>query len=97
MNCTALTDVSYMNNDGDSVKVNNTITAINENAFTGCRRLSSFTMPNTLTYIGRSAFKGCVYLTRVILPSASNELEVDDYAFANCNLMIMAYLSLIHI
>ena len=91
MNCTALTDVSYMNNDGDSVKVNNTITAINENAFTGCRRLSSFTMPNTLTYIGRSAFKGCVYLTRVILPSASNELEVDDYAFANCNLMIMAY------
>ena len=91
MNCTALTDVSYMNNEGDSVKVNNTITAINENAFTGCRRLSSFTMPNTLTYIGRSAFKGCVYLTRVILPSVSSELEVDDYAFANCNLMIMAY------
>lgn len=91
MNCTALTDVSYMNENGDSTKINNTITAINENAFTGCRRLSSFTMPNTLTYIGRSAFKGCVYLTRVILPSASSELEVDDYAFANCNLMIMAY------
>lgn len=91
MNCTALTDISYMNENGDSTKINNTITAINENAFTGCRRLSSFTMPNTLTYIGRSAFKGCVYLTRVILPSASSELEVDDYAFANCNLMIMAY------
>lgn len=57
MNCTALTDISYMNENGDSTKINNTITAINENAFTGCRRLSSFTMPNTLTYIGRSAFK----------------------------------------
>lgn len=91
MNCTALTDISYMTEDGKPTKVNNKIVAINENAFTGCRVLASFTMPNNLEYIGKSAFKGCAFLTRVVLPSKSSSLVVDDYAFANCILMIMAY------
>lgn len=48
----------------------NNITSIEDDAFVGCRSLTSVNIPNSVTSIGRSAFQYCTSLTSVTIPSS---------------------------
>ena len=56
--------------------------SIGDNAFLGCDKLGSISLPDTLTDIGESAFLGCVELTGITLPGSL--LSIGELAFAGC-------------
>ena len=61
-------------------------TSIGNDAFRGCTRLSSFTIPDHITSIGSNAFRGCNGFTSVTIPD--NVISIGDNAFRECgNLM----------
>ena len=59
-----------------------TMTAISDNAFRGCTRLTSVTISNSVTGIGDSAFEGCTSLTSVTIPNSVN--GIGEAAFNGC-------------
>lgn len=64
------------------VKLPDTITEIEEDAFRGSSHLEQINLPNSITSIGQSAFSGCKSLTEISLP---NELiTLEPYVFADC-------------
>ena len=58
------------------------LTAIDEDAFNGCTRLSAIKFPKKLTAIKARAFKGCTALKTLALPE--NLKEIGDNAFEGC-------------
>ena len=61
----------------------NTITTIGKNAFCGCTRLTSVTIPNSVTHIETGAFYGCTGLASVTIPKSIT--IIDDYnPFMSC-------------
>ena len=58
------------------------VTAIADNAFIKCTRLTSVTLPDGLESIGDHAFASCTNLTSVTLPDGLE--SIGDYAFAGC-------------
>jgi hypothetical protein len=65
-----------------AVKIPNSITAIDDYAFDGCRGLTSVTIPNFVTAIGNHTFGGCIGLTSVIIPNSVT--TIGNYAFNDC-------------
>ena len=53
-----------------STVIPNSVTIINDYAFSGCAQLTSVNIPNSVTSIGSGAFKGCVNLTSINIPSS---------------------------
>ena len=51
-------------------------------AFSGCKGLTSITIPDSVTYISVSAFEGCTGLTSVTIPDSIT--SIDEYAFSGC-------------
>lgn len=60
----------------------NSITAIGESAFEGCRYLSTLNIPNSVISIGSSAFENCTDIVSVKLPSQIS--TISDNLFAYC-------------
>lgn len=58
------------------------LTAIGDDAFNGCTRLSTIKLPKKLTAIKARAFKGCTALKTLALPE--NLKEIGDNAFEGC-------------
>ena len=58
------------------------VTAIDENAFSSCKLITSVTIPNTITSIGYSAFWNCEGITTVDIPNSVT--FIDGSAFAYC-------------
>ncbi len=58
------------------------VTAIGEDAFSGCEKLTSVTFPNTIKEIGEDAYWGCEHLTSAVLPKSIK--TIGDYAFDFC-------------
>jgi hypothetical protein len=66
-----------------SVIVPDSVTKIDDDAFSGCSQLDSVVIPSKVTSIGNSAFENCSNLTRVTLPDSLT--SIGSYAFKGCN------------
>jgi len=64
------------------VRLPNTITSINIQAFFYCTALTDIVIPNNVTNIGKNAFTGCNGLTSIIIPNSVN--YIGQYAFYVC-------------
>lgn len=58
-----------------------TITAIGDEAFMGCRQLTSVQLPNTIQTLGEGAFAICIALTNVNIPEGVTELPVGCFGY----------------
>lgn len=59
-----------------------TVTAIGEDAFYACSKMTSIYIPNTVKSIGLTAFYGCKGLTEVEIPNSVDSIA--DKAFQEC-------------
>lgn len=58
-----------------------TITAIGEEAFMGCRELTSVQLPSTVQTLGEGAFAICIALTNANIPEGVTELPVGCFGY----------------
>ena len=77
----ALIDVKT--NDITSCTIHEQTKVIGDNAFAGCRSLTSIEIPSSVTSIGDSAFSGCSNLTSIKVPSSVT--SIGYYAFYGCS------------
>lgn len=66
-----------------NITIEDGITSIGDDAFSGLSNLSSINIPNTVTYIGYGAFYNCSNLSDFNLPQ--NLISIGSYAFNNCD------------
>ena len=64
---------------GDDVKIPESVTLIDNQAFSGCTSLTSVIIPETVTTIGDEAFSDCTGLTSVIIPKSVT--TIGEHAF----------------
>ena len=60
-----------------------TVTNIENYAFSGCNNLTNVNIPNSVTTIGNYAFSGCNILTNITIPE--NVTTIGDNAFDGCD------------
>ena len=65
-----------------TVTIPDSVTMIEESAFSGCTSLTSVTIGNSVTTIGEGTFFGCTSLTSVTIPNSVT--TIGDSAFSGC-------------
>ena len=73
MQCNAISEVN----------IPNTVTTINNFAFSYCGRLTNITIPSSVTTIGQEAFCACSGLTSIIIPDSVT--TIGNNAFGYCD------------
>ncbi len=71
------------NEDITSVKLPDTITEIENNAFNGCKAMAEINLPDGLKIIDNTAFSSCSSLTAVTIPDSVEKLGVG--VFSSCS------------
>ncbi|MBQ5973001.1 MAG: leucine-rich repeat protein, partial [Oscillospiraceae bacterium] len=66
------------------------VTAIGDNAFSSCGKITSVTLPAGVTDVGRCAFQGCTALKSVTLPAGLTVIR--DQCFSGCSALTSAAL-----
>jgi len=79
---TSIGDNAFFLTSLTSVTIPNSVTSIEQEAFSNCSSLTSVTIPNSVTNIGGGAFWGCTSLTSVTIPD--NVTSIGEGAFSNC-------------
>ena len=59
---------------------------IGSSVFSGCKGLTSVTIPNSVTSIGNKAFYGCNQLNKLIIEDGSMSIILNDKQFIDCPL-----------
>ena len=59
------------------------VKSINDNAFSGCKNISSITIPDCVTSIGSSAFYGCTGLTSITIPASVTFIKYTTFAYCS--------------
>lgn len=65
-----------------SITIPESVTSIRDNAFSGCKGLTTVTIPNNVTNIGNFAFDGCTGLTSITIPNSVT--NIGENAFRGC-------------
>ena len=65
-----------------SIVIPDSVTVIEENAFSGCSSLQSIVIPNSVTKIGLMAFRSCTSLQSIVIHDSVTEIEFA--AFGHC-------------
>ena len=65
-----------------SVMLKSDTVGIADSSFSGCKALTSITIPNGVKSIGNSAFDGCTSLASVVIPDGV--ASIGNYAFSGC-------------
>ena len=76
-------------NESYSIKeviINNGVTSIGDEAFSGCHSLTSITIPDSVTAIGMNVFSDCKSLTSVMIPDSVT--TIGWWAFEGCTSLI---------
>ena len=72
------------------VELPNGLTAIGNDAFTGCTGLTSIELPSGLKSIGTSAFNGCTGLTELNIPDSVD--SIGTYFASGCSALVSVHL-----
>jgi antitoxin component YwqK of YwqJK toxin-antitoxin module len=67
---------------GTKYAITNSVTSIAENAFAGCRNLTSITISDSIPYIKDNAFRGSSSLTSITIPDGVT--SIGNSAFRDC-------------
>lgn len=72
------------------VKIPDSVTSIENNAFQDCTSLTSIEIPNTITKIGELAFGGCTSIASMLIPNCVTEMG--ENAFNGCSSLMELHL-----
>ena len=75
--------ISFRNQKLTSYVIPDSVTRIEDRAFSRCKSLVEVVIPNSVTSIGDRAFCGCKSLAKVVIPDSVT--SIGDHAFANCS------------
>ncbi|MBO5881301.1 MAG: leucine-rich repeat domain-containing protein, partial [Paraprevotella sp.] len=81
LNCDTIYNC-FNNSSIEEIIISNSVTSIEDYAFSGCTSLTSVTIPNSVTSIGNYAFKGCTGLTSITIPNSVTSIGYQ--AFEGC-------------
>lgn len=68
--------------DIKKIMVDEGVTSIGNDTFTGCKNVAEVTLPDSLAKIGDSAFRDCTSLTDIAIPD--DVMSLGHYAFYGC-------------
>lgn len=68
--------------DIQKITVEDGVTTIGNDTFTGCKGVTDVSLPDSLTKIGDSAFRDCTGIAEILIPDAVKSLG--HYAFYGC-------------
>ena len=100
IDCRELQKVYYSKTDGTPSTTNNKITRFGDHAFDSCVKLDNIQCPSSAIYFGESCFQN-THFTTFRLPydngasdveHGRNEITIEQYAFANCQVLQNIYL-----
>lgn len=70
----------FWNKEVTHVIVPNTVTVIEDGAFSACKYLKSIVLPDSMERIGPTAFQGCSSLTEINIPTGLTKIDVNTFA-----------------
>ena len=82
---TTIADQVFQNSKLKNIQIFGNLTTIGAGAFSGCKSLSTITIPASVTTIGASAFSGCTALSTITIPT--NVTIIGASTFSGCTVL----------